>query len=128
MTLWAARENTPELARAMKTPARSMNTPIKTRTLKNADREADFFFISGYALNGKLECGAHLVTDLLRARQHFFEWCVNAPGFIRPRKFLQAFFKFFSDAPAIFRTRIQAEKRWDARSMRLASNNLVTFS
>jgi hypothetical protein len=29
-----------------------MSTPIKTRTLKKADREADFFFMDGYDLNG----------------------------------------------------------------------------
>jgi hypothetical protein len=45
MTFWAVTENTPELASARKTPARSTKTPIKTRTLKNADREADFFFM-----------------------------------------------------------------------------------
>jgi hypothetical protein len=29
-----------------------MNRPIKTRTLKKADREADFFFMNGYDLDG----------------------------------------------------------------------------
>jgi len=38
-------ENTPELASARKTPANRINKPIKTRTLKKADREADFFFM-----------------------------------------------------------------------------------
>jgi hypothetical protein len=44
--LAAIAENVPMLASAMKTPARTMNRPIKTRKLKKADREADFFFMS----------------------------------------------------------------------------------
>jgi len=32
---------------ARETPARAMNRPIRTRRLKNADCEVDFFFISG---------------------------------------------------------------------------------
>src|SRR5438105_12395079 len=40
-------ENVPKPSSARKTPARRINTPIKTRTLKKADREVDFFFMSG---------------------------------------------------------------------------------
>jgi len=29
-----------------------MNKPIKTRRLKKADREADFFFMNGYDVDG----------------------------------------------------------------------------
>ena len=32
---------------ASETPARATNRPIKTRRLKNADCEVDFFFMSG---------------------------------------------------------------------------------
>ena len=38
-------ENVPRPASARKTPARTMNRPNKTRGLKKADREADFFFM-----------------------------------------------------------------------------------
>ena len=31
-----------------KTPARAINSPIKTRRLKKADCEEDFFFMNGY--------------------------------------------------------------------------------
>src|SRR4029077_13719509 len=41
-------ENVPRPASARKTPARTINRPIKTRTLKKADREADFFFMNGW--------------------------------------------------------------------------------
>ena len=51
-------ENVPKPSSARKTPARTINRPIKTRRLKNppsprlrragADCEADFFFMSGY--------------------------------------------------------------------------------
>ncbi len=36
---------TPKPASARKTPARTINRPIKTRRLKKADCEVDFFFI-----------------------------------------------------------------------------------
>ena len=42
----ATAENVPRPASARKTPASRTNTPIRTRTLKKADREADFFFMS----------------------------------------------------------------------------------
>jgi hypothetical protein len=45
-------ENVPTAASARRTPAMSMNRPIKTRTLKKADREADFFFMNGYDVDG----------------------------------------------------------------------------
>ena len=38
-------ENVPKPISARKTPARTTNRPIKTRTLKKADCEVDFFFI-----------------------------------------------------------------------------------
>ena len=45
-------ENVPTAASARRTPAMSMNKPIKTRRLKKADREADFFFMNGYDVDG----------------------------------------------------------------------------
>jgi hypothetical protein len=41
-------ENVPRPISARKTPARTINRPIKTRGLKNADCEVNFFFMSGY--------------------------------------------------------------------------------
>jgi hypothetical protein len=45
-------ENVPRPASARKTPTRTMSRPIKTRRLKKADCEADFFFMSDYDVNG----------------------------------------------------------------------------
>jgi hypothetical protein len=45
-------ENVPRPISASKMPARTINRPIKTRRLKKADREADFFFMSGYDVDG----------------------------------------------------------------------------
>jgi hypothetical protein len=50
--LEALAENVPRLASARKTPARTTKSPIKTRRLKKADREADFFFMNGYDVDG----------------------------------------------------------------------------
>ena len=44
-------ENVPKPASARKTPARTINRPIKIRRLKKADCEADFVFISGYDMD-----------------------------------------------------------------------------
>src|SRR6266404_2456799 len=44
--LAAIAENVPRLASARKKPARTTKSPIKTRRLKKADREADFFFMN----------------------------------------------------------------------------------
>ena len=41
----ACAENVPRPSSARKTPARTINRPIKTRRLKKADCEADFFFM-----------------------------------------------------------------------------------
>ena len=40
-------EKVPKPSNARKTPARKTDKPIKTRRLKNADCEVDFFFMSG---------------------------------------------------------------------------------
>ena len=45
-------ENVPRPSSARKTPERTINRPIKTRRLKKADCEADFFFMSDYDVNG----------------------------------------------------------------------------
>ena len=44
--LAAVAENTPKLANARQAPTRTINSPIKTRILKKADCEVDFFFMS----------------------------------------------------------------------------------
>src|SRR5713101_6213960 len=46
--LAASAENAPKPTSARKTPARTINRPIKTRRLKKADCEADFFFMDGF--------------------------------------------------------------------------------
>src|SRR5262249_25465428 len=46
----ACAENAPIPTSARKTPARTVNRPIKTRRLKNADCEVDFFFIDEFRL------------------------------------------------------------------------------
>jgi hypothetical protein len=50
--LEALAENVPRPASARTTPASTINRPIKTRKLKKADREADFFFMNGYDVDG----------------------------------------------------------------------------
>ena len=45
LALFAANASRPTSAREM--PARAINRPIKTRRLKKADFEADFFFMDG---------------------------------------------------------------------------------
>jgi hypothetical protein len=45
MMFWAVTENTPELANASRMPPKTTAKPSKTRRLKKADREADFFFM-----------------------------------------------------------------------------------
>jgi hypothetical protein len=45
-------ENVPRPISARKTPARRINRPIRRRMLKKADREADFFFMDGYDVDG----------------------------------------------------------------------------
>ena len=48
-------ENAPEPRSARKAPARTIKTPIETRRLTKADFDADFFFMSGYEVEG-IEC------------------------------------------------------------------------
>jgi hypothetical protein len=47
---------------------------IKTRRLKKADFDVDFFFISGsgVSLSGKPEMVARILVETLKACQHFF--------------------------------------------------------
>jgi hypothetical protein len=49
-----------------------MHRPIKTRRLKKADREADFFFMSDDNDVDEFECEASLLAEAPEARQHFF--------------------------------------------------------
>ena len=55
---------------ASETPARATNRPIKTRRLKNADCEVDFFFMELKWMG--FECEALLLAEMPETRQHFF--------------------------------------------------------
>ena len=48
----ACAENRPKPSSARKTPVRPKNRAVKRRRLKKADCEADFFFMSGYDVDG----------------------------------------------------------------------------
>ena len=87
-------ENVPRPASARKTPARTTNRPIKTRRLKKADREADFFFMNGYDVDG-ISVWSVVVAEPPLPRQHFFQFVVWLPsGFIGCANVWQAFFRF----------------------------------
>src|SRR6266568_6881322 len=72
--LAAIAENVPRPASAKKTPVRTVNKPIKTRKLKKADREADFFFMNGYDVDG-VSVWSVVVAEPPLFRQHFFQFC-----------------------------------------------------
>src|SRR5690348_7063098 len=55
---------------ASETPARAINRPTKTRRLKNADCEVDFFFMNDYEV--EFECETSLLAEVPETRQHFF--------------------------------------------------------
>ena len=97
--LKALAENVPRPASARKTPVRTTNSPIKTRRLKKADREADFFFMNGYDVDG-ISVWSVVVAEPPLIRQHFFQFVgVIALGFYRVRKRLASFFLFSKGAP-----------------------------
>jgi len=98
--LKALAENVPRPASARKTPVRTTNSPIKTRRLKKADREADFFFMNGYDVDG-ISVWSVVVAEPPLFRQHFFHFVgVIALGFYWVRKRLASFFSLFSTRPA----------------------------
>jgi len=76
-----------------------MSTPIRIRMLKKADREADFFFMDGYDVDGwTFKCGASLLAETPQTRQHFFLiFGVIALGFYWVRKSIAIFFFRFSN-------------------------------
>src|SRR5437016_14546071 len=55
---------------ASETPARAINRPTKTRKLKNADCEVDFFFMNDYEV--ELECGTWLLAERQTRVNTFF--------------------------------------------------------
>jgi hypothetical protein len=67
---FAAVANWPRASREM--PVSATNRPIKTRRLKNADCEVDFFFISGDEVEFEFEYETPFVAEILETRQHFF--------------------------------------------------------
>ncbi len=55
-------------------PVIPANSPIKTRRLKNADREVDFFFMCGYGLDElSLKLEVSLLPKALAKCQYFFQ-------------------------------------------------------
>ena len=68
--LKALAENVPRPASARKTPDRTTNRPIRTRKLKKADREADFFFMNGYDVDG-ISVWSVVVVEPPLPCQHF---------------------------------------------------------
>ena len=93
--LAAITENVPRLASARKTPARTTKSPIKTRRLKKADREADFFFMND-CMWMEFKCEARFVAEPLLSPSTPFPglWC-GSPGFYWVRKHLASFFFTF---------------------------------
>src|SRR5213593_152523 len=55
---------------ASETPARAINRPTKTRRLKNADCEVDFFFMNDYEV--ELGCGTWLLAERQTRVNTFF--------------------------------------------------------
>jgi hypothetical protein len=55
---------------ASESPARAINRPTKTRRLKNADCEVDFFFMELKWMG--FECETPLLAETPETRQHFF--------------------------------------------------------
>ena len=70
--------------------------PIKTRRLKKADREADFFFMNDCGVD-EFECETSLVAATPEARQHFFLF-YDFPGFIGRVMNSKLFFRNFFPA------------------------------
>src|SRR5438094_4094399 len=75
--VWANRfENAPEATSATKTPKRQSIDAIKTRRLKKADFEVDFFFIfeaGVVSLSGEPETIVGMLREMLKECQHFFQ-------------------------------------------------------
>ena len=72
LLVWA---NTPEPSSATKTPKRQRTEAIKTRRLKKADFEVDFFFIDGtelFSLGGEPDRVVRMLGEMMDACQHFF--------------------------------------------------------
>jgi hypothetical protein len=60
------------LKASRETPVSATNRPIKTRRLKNADCEVDFFFINDGCGGVEFGRGTSLVAETPETRQHFF--------------------------------------------------------
>src|SRR5437667_3669960 len=68
--------NAPEPTSATKTPKRQSTEAIKTRRLKKADFEVDFFFIfeaGVVSLSGEPETIVGMLREMLKECQHFFQ-------------------------------------------------------
>ena len=63
-------------------PVIPTNSPIKTRRLKNADREVDFFFMNGYEVDElSLKLEVSLVPKAPANCQYFFQKIQKAFAF-----------------------------------------------
>ena len=60
------------LKASRETPVSATNRPIKTRRLKNADCEVDFFFMNGDEVEFEFEYETPFVAEMPETRQHFF--------------------------------------------------------
>jgi hypothetical protein len=60
---------------ASEMPVIPTNSPIKTRGLKNADCEVDFFFMELKWMG--FECEASLLAEVPETRQHFFRFLLS---------------------------------------------------
>src|SRR5438552_13784142 len=98
--LKALAENVPRPASARKTPVRTTNSPIKTRRLKKPDREADFFFMNGYDVDGISRVERRCSGTATNPSTLFQFVGMIALGFYRVRKRLASFFSVFSTRPA----------------------------
>ena len=98
--LKALAENVPRPASARKTPVRTTNSPIKTRRLKKADREADFFFMNGYDVDGISRVERRCSGTATNPSTLFQFVGMIALGFYWVRKHLASFFSVFSTRTA----------------------------
>ena len=108
--LAAIAENVPRPASTRKTPARRINKAIKTRKLKKADREVDFFFMGGFDVDGILVRSA-LLAEPPTPRQHFFQFCRVIPlSFCWMQNAWQVLVQFFEQR-LIWTARIRSRNR-----------------
>ena len=126
-------ENVPRPASARKMPARTMNRPNKTRGLKKADREGDFFFMELLMMWMEFSVKRRLLAESPLGYQPFFQVVCGCPkGLLNADKFRQAFFEFFPDGFCWEFNHLGSQnsgrmEHRNALSMRSESDNPVTI-